>query len=62
MSRYPREGTKPTYIVLGIIALLLLIIFVSLYLFHGSRERAHTDKPQSSQTDFRTPRQFAGCG
>jgi len=49
MSRYPREGTTPTYIVLGIVAFVLLMIFISIYLFRGKQEKTHTEKPQSSR-------------
>jgi hypothetical protein len=48
MARYPREGATTTYVVLGIAAFVLIIIFISLYLFRGHHEKTHTDKPQSS--------------
>lgn len=48
MARYPREGVTPTYVVLGIVAFILIMIFISIYLFRGRQEKTHTDKPQSS--------------
>ena len=48
MTRYPHRGLTPTYVVLGIAAFVLLLIFVSIYLFRGQHEKRHADKPQSS--------------
>jgi hypothetical protein len=48
MARYPREGVTTTYVVLGIAAFVLLLIFISIYLFRGRHEKIHADKPQSS--------------
>ena len=48
MARYPRKGITPTYVVLGIAAFVLIMIFISMYLFRGHQEKTHTDKPQSS--------------
>lgn len=47
MARYPREGVTTTYVVLGIAAFVLVLIFISIYLFRGHQEKTHTDKPQS---------------
>ncbi len=47
MTRYPREGASTTYVVLGIVAFVLVLIFISLYLFRGRHEKTHTDNPQS---------------
>ena len=48
MARYPREGLSTTYVVLGIAAFVLIMIFISMYLFRGHQEKSHPDKPQSS--------------
>jgi hypothetical protein len=48
MTRFRREGTKLTYIVLGILAFLLALTFLSLYLFGSWKAKSQPDKPQSS--------------
>lgn len=48
MARYPHEGISTTWVVLGIVAFVLIMIFISIYLFGGHGEKSHPDKPQSS--------------
>jgi hypothetical protein len=44
-----RAGGSTVYIVLGILAGLLLLTFISMYLFGSWKSRAHTNHPQSSR-------------
>ena len=48
MARYPHEGITTTWVVLGIVAFVLFMIFISIYLFSSHHEKTHTDKPQST--------------
>jgi hypothetical protein len=48
MSQFPRKGSKLTYVVLGIVAFLLAVTFVSIYLFRSWKPKTQPDKNQSS--------------
>jgi|tagenome__1003787_1003787.scaffolds.fasta_scaffold19053463_2 hypothetical protein len=46
---FKRAGGGAVYIILGILAGLILLTLISFYLFGSWKDRAHTNKPQSSE-------------
>jgi heme/copper-type cytochrome/quinol oxidase subunit 2 len=48
MARYPHQGVTTTWVVLGIAAFVLVMIFISIYLFRTHSVKSHPDQPQSS--------------
>jgi hypothetical protein len=52
---FRREGTKAAYIVLGIVAFLLALTFISFYLFGSWKAKTQPQKNQSSGVYWLVP-------
>ena len=52
MTKFRREGTTATYIVLGIVGFLVILTLISFYLFGSWKTKSQPDRHQSSELYF----------